>query len=131
MLSEFWHILWEHRGLSCHYWSSYGVAIPFSSFSPSSNSSLLVPNPNQWLPVSICVCLSQLPVVPLRGQSCHAPVCTHIMVSVIVSGFGVHSWDGSQIGPVTGWPFFQSLLHFCLCISFRQEQVWGKMFKYG
>jgi hypothetical protein len=48
------------------------------------------------------------------------------MDSVIVSGFSVHAWDGSQDGPITGWPFFQSLLHFCPCISFRQEWFWVK-----
>jgi hypothetical protein len=31
------------------------------------------------------------------------------MASVIVSGFGDCTWDGSQVGPVTGWSFFQSL----------------------
>ena len=32
---------------------------------------------------------------------------------------------------VTGCPFFQSLLHFCPCISFRQEQFWVKIFEDG
>ena len=32
---------------------------------------------------------------------------------------------------VTGWPFLQSLLHFCSYISFRQEQFWVKYFEDG
>ena len=38
-------------------------------------------------------------------------------------------WDDSQIRLVTGWPFLQSLFHFCPDISFRQEQFWIKFFK--
>jgi hypothetical protein len=34
------------------------------------------------------------------------------MASEIVAGCGAHPWDGSQVRQVTGWPFFQSLLHF-------------------
>ena len=48
------------------------------------------------------------------------------MTSVIVSGLGPYPWDGSQVGPVTGWAFLQALLHFCPCRSFRQEQFWVK-----
>ena len=35
-----------------------------------------------------------------------------------MSDFGAHPLDGSQFGPVTGWPFLQSLLHFSACIFF-------------
>lgn len=31
------------------------------------------------------------------------------IASVIVSGFGVLTWDGSQVKPVTGWSFFHSV----------------------
>ena len=34
---------------------------------------------------------------------------------------GACLWDGSQVGPVTGWLFLQDLLHFYPCISVRQE----------
>ena len=50
-----------------------------------------------------------------------APLRKPNMASVIVSEYGAHSWDGSQIVPVTEWPFLQSRLHFCPCISFKQE----------
>ena len=83
----------------------------------------------QWLAISICICLSQVLVEPLRGQPCQATICTHNMASVTVSGFGLCTWDGFQVGLVTESPFFQSLLHFCPCISFRQEQFWVKKFE--
>jgi hypothetical protein len=56
--------------VSWHCWSSYRVAIPFSSFCPAPNSSLGVPELNSRLAVNSCICLSQLLVEPLRGQSC-------------------------------------------------------------
>ena len=52
-----------------------------------------------------------------------APVCKHHRVSVI-PGIGVCPWDESQVGLVIGWPFPQSLIHFCPCISFRQDKFW-------
>lgn len=42
------------------------------------------------------------------------------MASVIVSGFGAYTWDGSQVGPVTGWPF----LHFSAKFA---SQLWGAL----
>jgi hypothetical protein len=44
------------------------------------------------------------------------------MASIVVSEFGAHPWDRSYVGPVTGWHFIQSLIYFCPCFSFRQEQ---------
>lgn len=35
-------------------------------------------------------------------------------------GIGACPWIGSQVGPVIGWPFLQSLLLLCPSISFRQ-----------
>jgi len=32
-------------------------------------------------------------------------------LSLIVSGIGAYPWDGSQVGPVIGWLFPQSLLY--------------------
>jgi hypothetical protein len=64
------------------------------SLSPSASSILLPiqpqgsPTPAQWSDASICICLSQLLVGPLRGQPCQAPVCKYIITSVIVSGLG-------------------------------------------
>jgi hypothetical protein len=47
------------------------------------------------------------------------------------SGIGSCPWDGSQIGPAIGWPFPQSLLHLCPCISGRQDKFWDKSFVVG
>jgi hypothetical protein len=80
------------------------------------------------LAVSICICLSQLLVESLREQPCQAPACKHNIASVIVSWIGAHPWDRSQVWRVTGQPFLQFLLHFCPCISFRQEQFRVKCF---
>ena len=46
MLFGWWINLWDLPGIqvSWHCWSSYGVAIPFSSFNPSPNSSIGVPS---------------------------------------------------------------------------------------
>jgi hypothetical protein len=86
---------------------------------------------NQPMGLSTCISLSQLLVESLWRKPCQAPICTHSMASVIVSGFGVHAWDGSQVGQVTEWPFFQFLFHICSCIPFRQEQFWVKNFVDG
>ena len=56
--------------VSWHCCSSYGVAIPFSSFNPSPNSSIGAPGLCPVLSISICICLGQLQVKPLRGQPC-------------------------------------------------------------
>ena len=91
--------------------------------SPSASSILPLIHPQesptsvQWLGVSICVCLSQLLVGPLRGQLCQAPVCKHIIASVIVSGLGPPSL---KMDPKLGQllPFLQSLFNIWLCSLF-------------
>ena len=59
-----------------------------------------------WLAVNICICVSQMLV-----ELYQTPAGKHFLASAIVSGFGVCRWDRSQGGAVSGWPFFQSLLH--------------------
>jgi hypothetical protein len=46
MLFGWWLRFWKLPGvcINWHIWPSYGVAIPFSSFNPSSNSSIWVPD---------------------------------------------------------------------------------------
>ena len=41
--------------------------------------------------------------------------------------------EGSQVGPVIGWPFLQSLLHLCkeVYISCRQDKFWVESFMGG
>jgi hypothetical protein len=48
----------------------------------------------------------------------------YIITSVIGSGLGGPSWDGSQVGKVIELPFLQSLLDFCPCSSFRKSSGW-------
>lgn len=53
----------------------------------------------QRLCVSICLCLTQMLVGPLKGQPCQFPVCYHIIASVRMPGLGTLPWYGSQVGP--------------------------------
>ena len=82
------------------------------------------PNSGKYLAVIICICFSQFPVEPLRGQPCYALVCKLTIASIIVSGLGASPWAGSQFGP----SILQFLLHFCPYISFRQDKFWVKSF---
>ena len=74
MLFGSWISLWELPGVQVSWYccSSYRVAIPLSTFSPSLTSSIGV----QSLAVSICICLSQMLLDPL-----YASVCKHIIGS--------------------------------------------------
>ena len=71
------------------------TGLPMKSPSPSASSILSLIQLQgslvsvYWLGVSIYICLSQLLVGPFRGQQCQAPVCKHIIASVVVSGLGV------------------------------------------
>ena len=38
-----------------------------------------------------------------------------------MSGFGACTRGRAQVEPVTGWTLVQSLLHFCPCVSIRQD----------
>ena len=64
-----------------------------------------------WLTVRICICIRQVLAETLRRQLYQAPVTKHL-VSAIVFGFGVCSWDGNLSEVVSVWPFYQPLLHF-------------------
>jgi hypothetical protein len=83
-----------------HCWSSYGVATPFSSFSPSPNSSIRVPN---FSPMVGCkyLHLSQSAVGGSSQILLGSCVCEHNITLVRVSGIGPHPWDGSQVGLAT------------------------------
>ena len=85
----------------------------------------------QWLAVSICICLCQL-LGRASQRTAMLGSCLQVQHS-ISNSIRVWclpmGWISSQ--PVTGQPFLQSLLHFCPCISFRQEQFWVKIFEDG
>jgi hypothetical protein len=57
-----------------YYCSSYEVANPFSSYSPSPNSSIGVPCLVWWLALSISICIGLALTVLLRGQIYQGPV---------------------------------------------------------
>ena len=106
--------------------SSYGVAIPFNSFSHSPNSFQGSQASVQRLIVSICKYLTQVLVDPLRRQQCQTPLYKPILASVIVQGLvSVHGMD-----PKLGWSL-DCLFYFCPCISLKQEQFWVNTFEMG
>jgi len=70
------------------YCGSYGVANPFSSFSPSSSMRTLFSV--QWLAASIPFCICQALTELLRRQLYQAPVSMHFLASTILSGFSGH-----------------------------------------
>jgi len=86
-------------------------------------------------PVSNFLCPASQAAWALWCSRCGTAIldfCQQALLGIsIVSEFGVCRWDGSQGGVVYRWPFLQSLLRFCPCISFRQEQFWVKIFEMG
>ena len=48
--------------------SSYGVAIPFSSFIPPQTLLLWSLGSGQWLSMHVCICIIQMLAESLRGQ---------------------------------------------------------------
>ena len=89
--------------------SSYGVANPFISFSPSPNSSIrvLMLNPmvgfeHLHLYWSGSGRISQ--EIDISGS------CQQGLLVSAMSGFAGCIWDRSPGGAVSGWPFLQSLL---------------------
>jgi hypothetical protein len=86
-----------------YFCSSYGVANPFSSFSPF----FLTPPLRtlwsvQWLAASICLCICQALEEPLRRQLYKAPANMQFLASTIVSTFGDSIWGRSSVGAVSG-----------------------------
>ena len=83
------------RGLvGWYHCSSYGIANPFSFFGSCPNSSTGVLCSAPCLTVSICISIGQALAEPLRGQLYQALIRKCFLASVIMSGFGVYSWDG-------------------------------------
>jgi hypothetical protein len=71
------------------------IVLPLGLPSPSALSVLPLtlplrsPGSVQRLAVSICICIGQVMVEPLRGQPHQAPVSKRFLISAIMSGFGV------------------------------------------
>ena len=116
-----WVPLWVLFGWWFSPWEGWGVllvdiVLPIGLQTPSASSELLPPTPpfgslcsGRWLAESIYICKPQEESLP--GQLYQAPVSKHFLVSAIVTGFAVCRWDGSLCEKVSGWSFFQSLLH--------------------
>jgi hypothetical protein len=109
--------------------SSYGVAKPFSSLSPSANFSNGVPM-LRWM--VDCKHPHLYLYWPGSGRaSQRTPVIKCFLASAIVSEFGVCRWDGSLGSSVSGWPFLLSLLHSLSLHFFREEQFCVNIFEMG
>ena len=59
-----------------------------------------------------------------RGQLCYGTVCKHNRISLIMFGTGTDF----SLGWLLVGHSFQSLLHLCHCISFRQDKFWVESF---
>jgi len=123
-LPGWWLVVWEFSGvwISWDCWSSYGVAFSLASPILSLIQPQGCPTLVQWLSVSICIGLSQLLFLTSWRTAMLGSFFKHTIASVIGSGLKPFL----EIDPKLGWswtsPSPQSLLHFCLCNSFRQQQ---------
>jgi hypothetical protein len=109
VLFDWWFSLRALGVLVSSYCFSYGVADPFSSFSPFSNSSTGDPM------ISPMVGCKHLPLYlsssGRASQETSISDSCHFLASTIVSGFGDCILAGSPGRAVSGWSFLLSLLH--------------------
>lgn len=70
-------------------------------------------------------------VETLRGKLCQALDLKYNIDSLAVSGIISYSWVMSQVKPIMGWSFPQSLFHLYPCNSCRQDIFWGEGFMCG
>jgi hypothetical protein len=133
MLFSWWLRLWELWGVQVGWYccSSYRVTISFSSFNPSSTSSIgvfdfssMVGCKYLYLPQSAASRASYR--TALLGSCLQAQHGINKSVRVWCLCMGWRpSWASHW------WPFLKSLLHFCPWISFRLEHFWVKILKVG
>ena len=83
------------------------------------------PGSVRWLPVSICICIDQVLVEPLREQLYQAPVSKHFLASAIVLGVGDNRSDGFLVMVVSRWPILQSLFQFFVPIFPLERNISG------
>jgi hypothetical protein len=95
------NILWDSVGLPAEFLPPSGLVIIPSilPYSPQATSALSL-----WVFASVWVSCW---VEPPRWQ--YAPVWKHNKVLLMVLGIGISPWDESQVRPVIGCPFPQSL----------------------
>ena len=102
VLFAWWFSPWELQGwglVGRYCCSSYGVANPFSSLGPFSNSS------NRDPLLSSMVGFQHPPLYLSGSGKASQESAIYFVASTIVSGFGNCIWDRSPGGTVTGWPF--------------------------
>ena len=100
------------QGSSGYCCSSCGVAIPFSSFNPSPNSSIGVPDLS---PMVSCKYLHLAQSAAGRASQRRAMLGSCLQAQHGISNsikVDAWPWDGSQFGPVTDLPFLQPLFLF-------------------
>jgi hypothetical protein len=110
--THWWFSPWE-------LWGTWlvDVVLPMGLQTPSAPSVLSLTPPLgtpcsvQCLDASICLCICQVLVKPLRRQLYQTPVSKHFLASTIVSWFDDCIWDRFPGGAISEWPFLQSLLH--------------------
>jgi hypothetical protein len=96
--------------------SSFSASYSFSLIQPwGSEASVHWSGVNIWLSVALWVFWRAIMIVPF---------CELTIASIIVSDLVAFSSARSQFRPFTGPLFPRALLHFCLCSSFRQKQLW-------
>jgi hypothetical protein len=99
---------WGEIGWYCC--SSYGVANPFSSFSPFSNSSIGYPTLNPMVD-----CKHLLLYLSGSARASHEITTSgsfqQALLGILNSVWIWHILDGSPVGKVSQWTFFKSLLY--------------------
>lgn len=107
--------------------SSCGVLDPSSSLNTSPLSS------TRLLELCLMFGCESLHLFPSAARwSLSGDSCLQAKQSIINSvGADSPPWHGSQVGPVIGWPFPQSLLHPYPWASCRQGEFWVEGFMGG
>ena len=77
----------------------------------------------QWLAESIHLFICQKLADTLRRQLYQPPVSKNLLVSTIVPGIANCIWGRSLGGPLSVWPFLQSLLYTLSLFLYRETKV--------
>jgi hypothetical protein len=134
MLFGWWFSVWEPSRVqvSWHCWSSSRVSISCGLLNPPPNSSKRLRELRLMFDCG-SLHMFQSAVDTASQKTFMLGSCLQVLQNIIklVSGIGSCPWNRSQVGPVIGWPFPQSLLHLCHCTPYRQDKFWVKGFVGG
>jgi hypothetical protein len=128
MLAGWWLSVWEISGVqvSWNCWSSYWVSL-LSFFQFFLNSTIGVPGFCPLVGFKYLLSVSFSCLLRLsEGNHVRLLICKHTIASLIVPGLRASPWDGSQVGPVTGPPFPQSVLHFVPAVLLDRNNSWSE-----